>query len=284
MPFRDAALTLAPAMVSVLSQSLPDFELLILDDGSADGGYQVAASFDDPRIRLLRRDRPQGLPTCLNELLECARGGFIARMDADDIAFPRRFEKQIARLVDFPEVDMVGTSILIFRDDGSTLGSIPMPSANEQICRHSWIGFPMAHPTWMGRAEWFRRHRYREQAVRCEDQDLLLRAYRNSRYSNIPEVLLGFRENHIDLRKALKSKWHHGRTFVAALWQERKYRHACASAAVHTVRTALDVAGVVSTLEYRLLRHRLTPVPASVASEWRELWRRYTSVTQVAAG
>jgi glycosyltransferase involved in cell wall biosynthesis len=274
MPFRNAAPTLASAIVSVLSQSLPDFELLVLDDGSTDRGYDMAASFEDPRIRLLRRDRSRGLPACLNELLACARGRFIARMDADDIAFPRRFEKQIARLLNCPEVDMIGTSILMFRDDGSTLGSIPMPTAHEQICHRAWIGFPMAHPTWMGKSEWFRRYGYREQAVRCEDQDLLLRAYRDSRYGNIPEVLLGFRENQINLRKALDSKWNHGRIFAAALYRERQYGRACASAAVHTARAVLDFAGVASTLEYRLLRHRLKPVAADVVSEWRELWHR----------
>ena len=86
----------AEAVESILNQTLGDFEFLILDDGSTDGSLEILRRYADrdPRIHLTSRAN-KGVVASLNELLDQARGEFIARMDADDVAMPERFQKQV---------------------------------------------------------------------------------------------------------------------------------------------------------------------------------------------
>src|SRR4051794_24772902 len=95
---------LRAAVDSILTQTFTDFEFIIIDDGSTDGSLATLREFAqrDPRINLVSRPN-KGLTVTLNEGIALARGEFLARMDADDIALPQRFEKQIAYLRDHPE-------------------------------------------------------------------------------------------------------------------------------------------------------------------------------------
>ncbi len=99
LPVRNAAATLPAALESLRAQTLTDWECLIVDDGSHDASPAVAARFAarDTRFRLLRR-QARGLVAALNEGLAVARGGFIARLDADDTCPPERLAEQAARL------------------------------------------------------------------------------------------------------------------------------------------------------------------------------------------
>ena len=85
LPVRDGARTLPLAILSVLQQSFRDFELLVLDDGSADASPEIALRFADPRVRLLRDGVKRGLAARLNQGIDAAAGRYIARMDADDV-------------------------------------------------------------------------------------------------------------------------------------------------------------------------------------------------------
>ena len=87
---------LRQAIESILAQSFAEFELLILDDGSTDASLGTIKSLTavDPRIRFESRAN-RGLVATLNELLDKAKGDFIARMDADDVAAPERFARQL---------------------------------------------------------------------------------------------------------------------------------------------------------------------------------------------
>jgi glycosyltransferase involved in cell wall biosynthesis len=85
---------------SLLNQSYGDFELLLCDDGSDDQGLAIAHSFNDPRVICWSDGRRLGLAARLNECIDRARGLYLARMDADDIAYPDRLAQQMAFLVD----------------------------------------------------------------------------------------------------------------------------------------------------------------------------------------
>jgi len=194
LPVRDGARTLALAMLSVLEQSFGDFELLVLDDGSADASPDIALGFGDPRVRLLRDGMKQTLAARLNQGIAAAAGRYIARMDADDVCFPDRFARQVARLNADSSLDLVACRALIFGDSGTATGLALHRSSHEALCAHPWNGFLLVHPSWMGRAEWFRRFRYRTpELVRSQDQELLLRAYPDSRFAVLDEILLGYR-------------------------------------------------------------------------------------------
>ncbi|MFM7428012.1 MAG: glycosyltransferase family 2 protein [Elainella sp.] len=97
MPVYNSARYLKPAIDSILAQSFGDFEFLILDDGSTDRSSQILQSYaaQDARIHVTRREN-QGVAKSLNQLIAQAQGELIARMDADDIALPDRFARQVA--------------------------------------------------------------------------------------------------------------------------------------------------------------------------------------------
>lgn len=208
LPVRDGARTLALAMLSVLEQSFGDFELLVLDDGSVDASPDIALGFGDPRVRLLRDGLKRGLAARLNQGIAAAAGRYIARMDADDVCFPDRFARQMARLNAEASLDLVACRTLVFNDTtGAATGLVPYHLSHETLCSRPWNGFYLVHPSWMGRTNWFRHHLYRiPEVVRAEDQELLLRAYLNSRFAVVDEILLGYRMGPTILSKKLPQR------------------------------------------------------------------------------
>jgi glycosyltransferase involved in cell wall biosynthesis len=206
LPVRNGGPLLRAALRSVLAQSMADFELLVLDDGSGDGSAQLARSLGDARIRIVEDGRHLGLAARLNQGVQLARAALVARMDADDLCLPRRFELQLAFLAAHPEVDLVGCRAAVFRD-GEILGLLPYAADHAALTAKPWHTIPLPHPTWMGRRAWFLRNPYRTPEVkRAEDQELLVRASPSSRYACLPEVLLAYRLGAPDLRKTLVAR------------------------------------------------------------------------------
>jgi len=109
MPVYNGGPFLRSAIESILNQDFSDFDFLIIDDGSTDGSHEIAASYADPRIRLESNGRNLGLIATLNRGLDLARGTYVARMDADDIAFPDRLSKQLTFMEAHPEIGLCGT-------------------------------------------------------------------------------------------------------------------------------------------------------------------------------
>ena len=92
--------TLSDAIDSIINQTYSDWELIMCDDGSTDNTYQIATKYSekDNRITVIKNDTNSGLAFSLNHCLKYAKGEYVARMDADDISLPNRFEKQVAFL------------------------------------------------------------------------------------------------------------------------------------------------------------------------------------------
>ena len=193
--------TLACAVQSVIAQSYQEWELVLIDDGSCDASLEVARTFTDQRIVVVSDSGNRGLASRLNQAIRMARGKYFCRMDQDDIAFPNRLERQLEFLEEHLAVDLVASSVVVFRNDGSLSGVLEVPESHLEICRRPWNGFYLPHPTWMGRTEWFLAHPYTSQADGVEDQFLLYSTCRESRFGGIPEVLLGYREHRRLLRK-----------------------------------------------------------------------------------
>jgi glycosyltransferase involved in cell wall biosynthesis len=204
LPCCNGASTVGLALHSLLVQTFADFEILFLNDGSSDESTSIAASFADSRIRVLGDSRRLGLPIRLNQGVELAKGRFIARMDADDISFPERFEKQVAYLQAHPEVDLVGCRTVVFRDHGETIGLLPFAATHTRLCAQPWRNIPLPHPSWMGRRSWFQSYPYRLPEVRrAEDQELLLRSCKDSRFACLEDVLLAYRQGPFQLERTL---------------------------------------------------------------------------------
>ena len=116
------------AIRSVLAQTYSDFEFVIIDDGSMDRSVEMIRSFRDSRIRFYQNDKNIGQSPSLNKGLAFTRRPFVARMDADDIALPKRLEKQIAfALEKEPVFGAIGTQIQFIDADNKILFSPKMP-------------------------------------------------------------------------------------------------------------------------------------------------------------
>lgn len=194
LPFRNASATIGAAIRSILAQDEGDFELLALDDGSSDDSASRAseAAEGDARLRLISDGRALGLAVRLNQLLDAARGELFARMDADDAAHPTRLRLQRCALDADDSIDLIGAAVVVLEGD-EPAGIRRFPIGHEAIVSNAWRGIPVVHPTFMGRARWFLRHRYHGDFARAQDQELLLRTHRESRFANLPDALLAYR-------------------------------------------------------------------------------------------
>lgn len=194
------------AVRSVLNQTWTDWELLLLDDGSTDDAIERLPNLGDPRIIVVRDGCNRGLSTRLNQAVGMARGKYLARMDHDDICHPERFARQIDFLETHPGVDLLATECLTMDEQERLNGVLPSAIKHADICRRPWQGFYMAHPSWMGKTEWFRRNAYQDPGPYCcEDQELLLRAHYASCYHTLPERLLAYR---VRTRTPWKKQFH----------------------------------------------------------------------------
>lgn len=272
MPVFNGGKHLKLAVLSILGQTFTDWELLIFDDGSSDGAVENILDLNDPRIRILRDGLNRGLAARLNEAIDLARGRYFARMDQDDIAYPERLARQIAMLEENPELDLVAVRCAAIGVDDKLVGALPYALAHEEVCATPWKGFYLAHPTWMGRMEWFRQHRYATPGPYfCEDQELLLRSYRNSRFATVPEILLAYRvRSRIDWRKSL-------RTRKTMLWIQlshffgmRQWHYGFYSAMVFVARVAMDTLNVLIQVAGRsgYYGYRIMPVESGEKTRW----------------
>ncbi len=271
LPVRDGARTLALAMLSVLQQSFDDFELLVLDDGSADASPDIALRFGDPRVRLLRDGMKRGLAARLNQGIDAAAGRYIARMDADDVCFPNRFARQVERLNVERSLDLVACRVLDFDDTGSATGLRPFRLSHEALCARPWNGFYLVHPSWMARADWFRRYRYLvPETMRTEDQELLLRAYPHSRFAVLDEILLGYRVRPAALRKTLSARRNLLAAQITGFAQRRQWRNLLLATLATGLKLARDL--LFATKAGRRWRNRCgCKISPETMKAWAEL-------------
>lgn len=272
MPMRDCESTIATAVRSMVNQSYEHWELLVVDDGSSDRTLEKVCDFCDPRIRIIYDGRHAGLPTRLNQAVGLSRGRYFARMDGDDVSFPERLQRQITYLEAHPCIDLLAASVVVFRGDGVVLGQRLCPTEHEEICRRPWGSFPMPHPTWMGRTEWFREHPYDPRAVRAEDQELLLRTYAHSRFAGLPEVLLGYREERLRLGRISRGRMNYVKAGLRQFLREQQWSNAVALPFGHGLRMLGDTIAIESGLEHRLLRHRARPASKTLLRRWASVW------------
>ena len=273
LQFFNCRRTLATAIRSVRLQTLAEWELLLHDDGSTDGSGEIAASFADPRVTLIAGSTRRGRPACINDAIGAARGRYFALADGDDVAYPERLERQVAFLERHPEVDLLGTPLLVFGAGGRALGKRAAPQAHADICRRPWSGIPLWQPTFVGRLEWFREHRYDPRRRRAQDQELLVRTCATSRFANLPEILAGYREETISLAKSWRGRLQGAIGFAAEYLRRRRPDLAALAFGLAAAKGLVDTFAVASGLGYRVLRHRARPLAADELAQWREVWR-----------
>jgi hypothetical protein len=189
---------LSEAIQSVLNQSFSDFEFIIINDGSTDGTLSILESHDDARIVLVSNQANIGLSSSLNKGLALAQGEYVARMDADDVALPHRFEKQVAFLDAHPEVGILGSPCQLINIHGREQGLYRAPPSDLEIRWRSLIANPFWHPTVMIRGHILAENglNYDQALQTSQDYDLWIRMLNHTRGANLGEPLIQYRLGH----------------------------------------------------------------------------------------
>jgi glycosyltransferase involved in cell wall biosynthesis len=203
LPCYNAAATLPEALASLQRQTLADFEIIAVDDGSTDATPRVlaAAAASDPRLR--RVSLPHGgIVAALNAGLEHCRAPLVARMDADDRAHLERLERQVGYLQQHPEIDVVSCRVTAFPPEQVRPGfAVYLDWLNNlltdaDIRREMFVESPLPHPSLMLRAETLRAVDGYQDCGWAEDYDLLLRLYlAGKHFAKLAETLLEWRES-----------------------------------------------------------------------------------------
>ena len=190
IPIYNAEAYLADAIRSVLAQTYPYWELILIDDGSNDGSLEIAKRFeqDDNRVKVFSDGKNKGLGARLNELAALSKGEYIARMDADDIMHPNRLETQLQILKDNPNIDVLGTNAYVIDENNLVFGIRYKNQFGLSKVEH------FIHPTIMGKKQWFLDNPYDEKAIRIEDAELWYRTKQFSNFMMTNEPLLFYRE------------------------------------------------------------------------------------------
>lgn len=214
LPTYNSSSYLRQSVESILRQTYKNFELIVVDDASEDGTAAVLDDFDDSRIVRITFDKNQGIVNALNTALRRAKGSYVARMDADDIAKPDRLLCQVDFLEKHPDVVIVGTWIQGFgRLRRPYIHRYPV--ANGEIQSSQYFENPFAHPSVMIRLSVFDKlgKPYCPAFPYVEDWELWGRVFEFGKAANIPEELLFYRvhpssSNHrfSDVQKSAKKR------------------------------------------------------------------------------
>ena len=160
LPFRNASGTLRRAIESILNQTFRNFELILINDGSDDHPIDILSDYNDPRIKTIHLPT-SGIVFSLNQGINISRGRYIARMDADDYAYPERLELQYQYLKENRKVGVVSGSINYSGDRNKNLGYalyvdwINSLMTREEIYLNRFVESPICHPSVMIRRKLF---------------------------------------------------------------------------------------------------------------------------------
>lgn len=210
---------LKDAIDSILHQTFTDFKFLIFDDASTDGTSQILAQYaqKDSRIQIVTNDRNYGLGANLARGVEMAQTPWIARMDADDLAFPNRLELQLDYVAKHPEVRVLGGYAIDIDLQGNTVSERKVPISHQQIKKLVWTN-PFLHGTvLLHRESILKVGSYSSQLAKRQDYELWFRcAKAGFQFANLPTPLIYYRFTNDTLQR---NDWKVALTHVAVGWK-----------------------------------------------------------------
>lgn len=195
MPVYNARRYLRDAIESVRSQTISDFEFLIVDDGSTDSSWELLRSYakKDKRIRLYRNSPNQGLVGSLNSIISKTRGKYIARMDADDVSLPDRFERQVAILESRPEIVACGGQEYIIDEQGKTIAEKYFPT-DPNTCYNMLMNVMVIQPPLlMAQGDVFRKLRYDNHIFKNDDISMHFKLLKYGKFTNVDGIIFKYR-------------------------------------------------------------------------------------------
>lgn len=220
MPVHNAGRFLVPAIESILKQTYPRIEFLIVDDASTDGSWDTIKNYRKRYKKIIRVFRISKQTNAagngaMNVGLTYAHGEFIARMDADDVAVPKRIEKQAAYLLAHPDIILAGSQATIIDKRGKKIGIKAVPTQHEAIYQQYGILHPVIHPSVMLRRSLLPDPNkiYAMKWSVNDDYYTFFKLLNYGKFANLPESLLKYRMHGANL-SLLKPK----ERFLTSVW------------------------------------------------------------------
>jgi len=200
MPVFNAAKFLDQSIQSILSQTFSNFEFIIIDDASTDDSWKIIKSYSkvDKRIIAIKNHINLGVSLTSNIAISKARGKFLARMDADDISLPNRFEKEIKYLTGHSKTVAVGSQCFVINENNQIIGNKNFPTIFKQLAKMIFWAIPMQQPSMMINLSKLPKNFvwYSPTKTSAEEVDLMFRFMLYGRINNLPDYLLYYR--HLD--------------------------------------------------------------------------------------
>lgn len=191
--------TLKESIDSLLNQTYDSYEIILCEDGSKDNTLQIAKDYVrnyPQKIRLIQNDINKGLAYSLNRCIDISEGEYIARMDADDISYKDRFEKQMSYLESHPECALVGCQAFLFNEEG--IWGVRKGKENP-LKKDFLFGSQFIHPTIIIKKAILNQignYTVSKATLRAEDYDLFMRLYAAGFTGhNMEDFLLNYRED-----------------------------------------------------------------------------------------
>lgn len=195
LPAYNAENTIAETIQSIINQTYKNWELIVINDGSTDSTETVVKSFIDGRIHYYKNNTNKHLIYTLNRGIDLAMGKYIARMDADDICMPERFEKQVAFMEENPKVIVCGTQIKYFGTKSNSFKKLVFPEHDRDLKDMLAMSTCFAHPSVMLRRDVLIENnvRYDKCFKNAEDYAMWVELMPLGEFANLPDALLNYR-------------------------------------------------------------------------------------------
>lgn len=223
MPCYNSSRTLPMALASLLGQTYPNWECLVVDDGSTDGTAEMVKSVQDSRFRLIRLEHNQGRGAARQRGNHEAGGDLVAMLDADDWWYSTKLKKQLRFLQDHPEIKLVSAGIVIADAKDECLGyRCCQPIAGETL--KSLVNPPIAWAPVLIRAEVAKGYSFNARYRASEDSDYLQRICLKEKFANLPEPLYVYREYQDYNWKKVSLSMRYRLHALSLLWPQYPYQ------------------------------------------------------------
>lgn len=195
MPVYNGEKFLPQAIESILNQTYKNFEFIIIDDASTDGSFEIIKKYakKDKRIKFMRNKKNLGQTEALINSKKLIKGKYFFKMDSDDIANPKRLEKQVNFLENNQNYIIVGSNLKVIDENSKLIGYRFYPRTDEEIRKTIFFKSPFAHPTICFRTSIISRIFYDNIFKYAEDYYLWFKFLKVGKGYNLDDLLVSYR-------------------------------------------------------------------------------------------